>query len=152
MYLSDDYRDIIQIFNECNVRYLVAGAYAMSTFGYSRSTYDIDLWIDKSKDNVDNILKALDEFGLPFEIKADDLIKDNNVIQIGCAPLRIDILTNIDGVEFKEAYQNKEIKILGDTEATVLNIDDIIKNKISTNRPKDKLDVEQLKSIKELSD
>ncbi len=152
MYLSDDYRDIVQLFNEYKVRYLIAGAYAMSTFGYSRSTYDIDLWIDKSLDNVEKILKALSEFGLPFELQVDDLIKDNNVIQIGCAPLRIDILTNIDGVEFEEAYQNMQIKKLGDTEATVLNIDDIIKNKIATNRPKDRLDVEQLKSIKELSD
>ena len=56
MYLTLDYRDIIEIFNEQKVRYLLVGAYAMATFGYARSTYDIDLWIDKAQENIKKVL------------------------------------------------------------------------------------------------
>ena len=47
----------------------------MAVFGYFRSTYDIDLWIDKIKDNIGKVLNALEEFGIPFEISKDDLQK-----------------------------------------------------------------------------
>jgi hypothetical protein len=150
MYLTNEYRDMIEIFNEHKVRYLVAGAYAMATCGYSRSTYDIDLWIDKDEKNVQKILLALDEFGLSFEITKDDLIGDNVIIQIGVAPIRIDILTDIDGVIFDEAYEKRIEHDFGGLIATVLHIDDILKNKIASNRAKDKIDVIELKKLKEL--
>ncbi len=63
MYLTQDYEDIITLFNKYSVRYLIADAYAMSKVGYSRSTYDIDIWVDKSQENAINIKKALEEFG-----------------------------------------------------------------------------------------
>jgi hypothetical protein len=141
---------MIELFNEYNVRYLVAGAYAMATCGYSRSTYDIDLWIDKDEKNVENVLLALDEFGVPFDIKKDDLTKDNVIIQIGIAPVRIDILTDIDGVDFDEAYDKRIEHDFGDLIATVLHLDDILKNKIASNRAKDKIDVIELKKLKEI--
>jgi len=150
MYLTTEYHDMIELFNEYNVRYLVAGAYAMATCGYSRSTYDIDLWIDKDEKNVEKVLLALDEFGVPFEIKKDDLTKDNVIIQIGIAPVRIDILTDIDGVDFDEAYDKRIEHDFGDLIATVLHIDDILKNKIASNRAKDKIDVIELKKLKEI--
>ena len=148
MYLTDDYRDIIEIFNEQKVRYLIVGAYAMATFGYSRSTYDIDLWIDKKEDNIDKVLLSLDEFGVPFEIKKGDLEKDNSVIQIGVAPIRIDILTDIDGVNFEDAYKQRVEHDFGKLKASVLHIDDILKTKIASNRSRDKIDVIELKKLK----
>jgi len=148
MYLTVEYRDMIEIFNELKVRYLVVGAYAMATFGYSRSTYDIDLWIDKDEKNIERVLLALDEFGVPFEVKKDDLKKSNSIIQIGIAPVRIDIITDIDGVNFSEAYKHRVEHDLGGLKATVLHIDDIIKNKITSNRDKDKIDVIELKKLK----
>jgi len=149
MYLSAEYRDMIEIFNEQKVRYLVVGAYAMATFGYSRSTYDIDLWIDKDEKNIEKVLLSLDEFGVPFEIEKDDLKKDNSIIQIGIAPIRIDIITDIDGVDFNEAYKRRVEHDFGELKATVLNIDDILKNKIASNRAKDKIDVIELKKLKD---
>ena len=148
MYLTIEYRDMIELFNEYEVRYIVVGAYAMSTLGYSRSTYDIDLWIDKNENNVEKVLKALDEFGVPFEISKDDLIRDNSIIQIGTAPIRIDLLTDIDGVEFSIAFENITIHDFGDISAPILDIDDILKNKMASKRPKDKIDVIELKKIK----
>lgn len=150
MYLTAEYQDMIEIFNEKEVKYLVVGAYAMATCGYSRSTYDIDLWIDKDEKNVEKVLLAFDEFGIPFEITKDDLTKDNAIIQIGVVPIRIDILTDIDGVDFYEAYEKRIEHDFGGLMATVLHIDDILKNKIASNRAKDKIDVIELKRLKNI--
>jgi hypothetical protein len=147
MYLTNDYRDIIEIFNERQVRYLVAGAYAMAVFGYARSTYDIDIWIDKREENVAKVLAGLEEFGVPFVINKEDLKRDYAVIQIGVAPIRIDLLTDIDGVDFDEAYAQSIRHDFGGLEATVLHLNDILKNKIASNRPKDRIDVIELKRL-----
>jgi hypothetical protein len=149
MYLTQDYQDIITLFNKHNVRFLIAGAYAMSKVGYSRSTYDIDLWIEKTKENAINIFHALDEFGVPFSIDPDDFLAPNSVLQIGIEPNRIDILTDIDGLTFQEAWRNRQLVKFDDIETYSLEIHDIIKNKTASNRPKDKLDLVQLKELAE---
>ena len=149
MYLTQDYQDIITLFNKHNVRFLIAGAYAMSKVGYSRSTYDIDLWIEKTKENAINIFHALDEFGVPFSIDPDDFLAPNSVLQIGIEPNRIDILTDIDGLTFQEAWRNRQLVKFDDIETYSLEIHDIIKNKTASNRPKDKLDLVQLKELVE---
>jgi hypothetical protein len=150
MYLTQDYQDIIELFNQNGVRYLIAGAYSMGVFGYARSTYDIDIWISKDDENIDKILISLEEFGVPFALDKKDLQKKDNVIQIGIIPNRIDILTDIDGVDFEDAWKNKHIKQFGDINANILDIHDIIKNKGATQRPKDQIDlIELYKLLKE---
>jgi len=150
MYLTQDYKDIIELFNKHNVKFLIAGAYAMSKVGYSRSTYDIDLWIEKTKQNAINIFHALDEFGVPFKIDPDDFLAPNSVLQIGIESNRIDILTDIDGLTFAQAWKNKQLVEFNETSAYSLEIHDIIKNKTASNRPKDKLDLVQLKELAKL--
>jgi len=147
MYLTQDYQDIIELLNAHEVRYLIAGAYAMAVFGYARSTYDIDIWIAKDDQNIDNVLGALEDFGVPFELDKKDLQKKDNVIQIGIAPNRIDILTDIDGVDFEEAWQNKKIKQIEDININFLDLKDLIKNKSSTQRAKDQLDLLELTKL-----
>lgn len=147
MYLTQDYKDIIELFNKHNVKYLIAGAYAMSKVGYSRSTYDIDLWIEKTKENAINIFNALDEFGVPFKISPDDFLAPNSVLQIGIEPNRIDILTDIDGLKFEDAWNNKQVAKFDELQTYTLEIHDIIKNKEASNRPKDQLDLVQLKEL-----
>ena len=150
MYLTQDYQDIIELFNKYKVKYLIAGAYAMSKVGYSRSTYDIDLWIEKTKENAINIFKALDEFGVPFKINPDDFLAPNSVLQIGIEPNRIDILTDVDGLRFEDAWKNRQLVKFDNLEAYSLEIHDIIKNKEASNRPKDRLDLVQLKELAKL--
>lgn len=147
MYLTQDYQDIIELFNKHKVRYLIAGAYAMAKVGYSRSTYDIDLWIEKTAENAQNIYKALDEFGVPFVIEPDNFLEPNSVLQIGIEPNRIDILTDIDGLTFAEAWTNRQLANFDSIEAFTLAIQDLIKNKKASNRPKDRLDLAQLQEL-----
>ncbi|WP_024954714.1 hypothetical protein [Sulfurospirillum arcachonense] len=150
MYLTQDYKDIIELFNKYDVKFLIAGAYAMSKVGYSRSTYYIDLWIEKSEQNANNIFKALDEFGIPFAIEPSNFLEENSVLQIGIEPNRIDILTDIDGLEFTEAWKNRQLVEFDELKAFSLEINDIIKNKKASNRAKDKLDLVQLEELAQL--
>lgn len=147
MYLTQDYKDIIELFNKYEVRYMIAGAYAMSKVGYSRSTYDIDLWIEKTEENSKKVINVLGEFGVPFKTEPNDFLAPNSVIQIGIEPNRIDILTDIDGLTFSEAWENRDLASFGDIETPVLEINDLIKNKKASNRPKDRLDLVQLEEL-----
>ena len=143
----EDYRDMLQLFNKYEVKYLVVGAYAMGNYGYSRHTLDIDLWIEKSVENAQRIQKAFYDFPVPYDITVDDLNTDNLVLQIGIEPMRIDILTDIDGVEFYDAWENKTNNSLFGEEIHFIGMNELLKNKTSTNRTKDKYDVLELEKI-----
>ncbi|CAA6807084.1 MAG: Unknown protein [uncultured Sulfurovum sp.] len=148
----EDYKDILQLFNKYGVKYLVIGAYAMGNYGYSRNTLDIDLWIEKSVENAKKIQKAFSDFPIPYEITVTELMSENFVLQIGLAPMRIDVLTDIDGVDFLEAWDNRTNNSLFSEEINFISLHDLIKNKSATNRPKDKYDVVELEKIKKLAD
>ncbi len=111
------------------------------------TTYDIDLWIDKAEENGVNIVLALEEFGIPFSLEFDDFLAAESVFQIGVEPNRIDILTDIDGVRFEDAWENREVAEFGTLQAYSMGINDLIKNKSASGRPKDKLDLVQLKAL-----
>jgi len=143
----DDYKDMLQLFNKYDVKYLVVGAYAMGNYGYSRHTLDIDLWIEKSVENAKRIKKSFHDFPVPYDITVDDLNADNIVLQIGIEPMRIDILTDIDGVEFSHAWENKTNNSLFGENIHFIGMNELIKNKSSTNRTKDKYDVLELEKI-----
>ena len=144
----EDYKDMLQLFNKYDVKYLVIGAYAMGNYGYSRYTLDIDLWIEKSINNAESIQKAFNDFPIPHEITVEELNSKNFVLQIGIEPMRIDVLTDIDGVEFSKAWKNKTNNSLFGEEIHFISLHDLIKNKTATNRPKDKYDVLELEKLK----
>jgi len=142
-----DYKDMLQLFNKYEVKYLVIGAYAMGNYGYSRHTLDIDLWIEKSIENAKCVQKAFRDFPVPHEITIDELNTENIVLQIGIEPMRIDILTDIDGVDFAEAWNNRTNNSLFGEEIHFISLHDLTKNKISTGRAKDKYDALELEKI-----
>ena len=144
----EDYKEMLQLFNKYQVKYLVVGAYAMGNYGYSRYTLDIDLWIERSEENAKNIQKAFNDFLIPYEVSIDELNAENFVLQIGIEPMRIDILTDIDGVDFSEAWSRKTNNSLFGEEIHFICMNDLIKNKKATNRTKDKYDVLELEKIK----
>jgi len=146
----EDYSDMLRMFNKYGVKYLVVGAYAMGNYGYSRHTLDIDLWIEKSTDNAKKIQKAFDDFGVTYEITINELTSGNIVFQIGIEPMRIDILTDIDGVSFFDAWQNRTSNSLFGEEIHFIGFRDLLKNKSATDRVKDKYDVQELQKIESL--
>ncbi|MFH1379969.1 MAG: hypothetical protein ABII23_06800 [bacterium] len=140
---------MLQILLNHEVKFLIIGAYAMGAYGYPRATGDFDIWVETSLENSIKIHKSLGEFGAPTSEITDKTFAEKGIIfQIGVAPRRIDIITHIDGVNFQEAYISRENIEIEQLNLPFISKENLIKNKQSTGRKKDILDVEYLKKIK----
>jgi hypothetical protein len=107
--LNRDFKEFVASFNAHAVEYLVVGGHAPAVHGRPRCTGDIDLWIRTTKDNASRVLAALADFGFAGpNITVEDLTRPDNVIQLGCPPRRIDLLTSIDGVGFEACHARRE--------------------------------------------
>ncbi len=144
--LNKDYKEMLQILLNNKIKFLVVGAYAMGIHGYPRATGDLDIWVEASTENSEKIYQSLSEFGAPLsEVTKSTFCEEGIIFQIGVAPRRIDIITKIDGVDFNKAYSDKqEIEVEG-IKIPFLSKKNLIKNKESTGREKDKLDVKYLR-------
>lgn len=143
--LNPDFRDMLSIFAEEAVEYLVVGAYAMAAHGVPRATGDLDLWIRPSDGNARRALRALEVFGAPLEdLEVEELTRPDLVFQIGVQPNRIDLLTSIDGVTFEEAWPNRlEVEIDG-IRVPVIGREELARNKRAVGRLRDRADLEAL--------
>ena len=108
-----------------------------------------DFWIWTDKANAEKVLEVLKDFGFTsLKLKREDLLDKENVIQLGYAPNRIDLITSIDGVEFEEAYQEREVFQEEDLRIDFIGINELIKNKKASGRLQDLADLEILEKIK----
>lgn len=149
MILNEDYRDILLALNAEQVDFILVGAYALAAHGYPRATMDIDIWLMPSLKNAEAVVRALKRFGSPSHgLTIEDLQHDDMVFQIGVAPRRIDLLTGATGLTFAAAQANAIVRNVDGIDLKVLSIDDLIVNKRATGRPKDRIDVDELKKLK----
>ena len=147
MKTEKDFEDLLRLFNRNKVRYCIVGAYAMAFYARPRFTKNIDILVEPGRENALRILKSLNEFGFKsFNLKAGDFDKKNRIIQLGYEPLRIDLITGIEGCSFKEVWRNRAAGSYGRQKANFIGIKELIKNKRSTNRKQDQADVDLLKS------
>ncbi|ABW66935.1 DUF6036 family nucleotidyltransferase [Desulfosudis oleivorans] len=143
--LSRDFVEFIELLNSNSVRYLVVGGYAVAFHGHPRYTKDLDVWVQRSPDNAQNLLKALETFGFgSVDITEEDFLKENYVIQLGYPPNRIDLLTSIKGVDFDTCYASKIQADVSGIPIDFIDIDSLKKNKLASGRPQDIADVENL--------
>lgn len=148
--MNPDFKELLLAFNAHNVEYLIVGAHALAAHGHVRATKDLDLWVRPAKSNAQNVLQALSDFGVPLrDLTVDDLTRKETIFQIGLPPLRIDILTYIDGVEFEEAWPDRIETLFGGVPAFVISRHHLITNKRTTARLQDLADVEQLEATKD---
>jgi len=147
--MSPDFRELLLEFNAASVEYLVVGAHALAVYGHVRATKDLDVWIRPDSENADKVIAALTSFGAPLtELLPEDLTRPDTVFQIEIEPLRIDLLTSIDGVDFAEAWIDRFESIFAGVPVNVISRRHLIKNKLSTNRLQDRADVEHLEADK----
>ena len=140
-----DFEEFIGLLNKHKIKYMIVGAYALALYAKPRNTGDLDIFIERSEINAKSMLKVLKEFGMEsLEITKDDFMIEGRVIQIGVSPVRIDIMNKIDGVLFEEAFKRIETVKFGNTTANFISKTDLISNKLSSNRSKDKADAEEL--------
>ncbi len=147
--LNEDYKEMLQLLLEERVDFIIVGAYALGAHGYPRATGDIDIWIKPDDNNSRKVYKALARFGAPLDqIKISDFSMEGVIFQIGVIPRRIDIISKIDGVTYHEANKDKMIVEVEGLKLPVISLDKLIKNKMSTGREKDELDIKTLRKKK----
>lgn len=147
--LNEDYKEMLQLLLEEQVDFMIIGACDLWAHGYPRATGDIDIWVKPNDINSRKLYKALASFGAPLDqIKIDDFSMEGIIFQIGVIPRRIDIITKIDGVEYEEADEDKIIVEIEGLKIPVISLDKLIKNKMSTGREKDELDIKTLRKKK----
>jgi len=140
-----DFEEILLAFNAAGVKYLVVGAYAVAAHARPRATGDIDLWVEATAENARRVFRALAAFGAPMDHIDERTFSEPDIIfQIGVPPIRVDILTAIDGVTFDEAWPNRVVSILGKAPIDVIGRVDLMRNKRSSGRAKDLADLERL--------
>ncbi len=150
--LCPDFQDMLLALSASKAEFLIVGGYAVAWHGHARSTGDIDLLVRPSAENAPRVFEALVRFGAPVTaagLTVADLTKKDLVYQIGRVPRRIDILTEISGVEFDAAWQHRI-----ETEWRGLNIgmigfDDLLVNKLASGRPKDLADARELERLRD---
>lgn len=143
--LSKDFKEFIGLLNEHKVRYLVVGGYAVAFHGHPRYTKDLDVWIDLSPENADNIIKALEKFGFgSLGLKSEDFLESDQIVQLGYPPNRIDILTTLKKIKFQDCYTARvEVEIQG-VKINFIDLENLKQNKRATGRPQDLADAESL--------
>jgi hypothetical protein len=146
--VNQDFRDLFAEFNALRVDYLIVGAYALAVHGYVRATKDLDVWVRPEPENAVRVFRALQAYGAPTaELSEDDFAHPDVTFQIGVAPIRIDVLSSIDGIAFETAWQNKASARYGDQEVFVISRLDLITNKRAAGRLQDLADVEALEAV-----
>lgn len=113
--------------------------------GYPRYTGYLDIWLNPVPANAERVLKAIIAFGFGgFGLTVDDLTKEGNAIQFGQPPLRIDLLTSIEGVTFEACYANRKEATFDGLTMNLLGYHDLVTNKLATGRHRDLDDVEHM--------
>lgn len=144
--MNQDFRDLLAEFNVRQVEFLLVGAHALAAHGHVRATQDLDVWVNPAPENAKHVLEALRAFGAPLhDLTEKDLATPGLIFQIGVEPIRIDVLTAIDGVQFDQAWANRMVSRYGDQPVGVLSREHLIKNKLTVARTQDLADVEALK-------
>ena len=150
--MNPDFRDLLAAFNARGVDFLVVGAHALAAHGLVRATKDPDIWVRPHPLNAPRVLAALANFGAPLhDLSVEDLSRPGLIFQIGVEPLRIDIITEIDGVSFEDAWPEKVQARFADQEVGVLSRGHLVTNKRAAGRDQDLLDVKWLEQSASLN-
>ena len=145
---NEDFIDFLNFLNDHKVSYILVGGYAVVIRGYSRTTGDIDIWVEKSQENYLKLNKALEAFGLPSNaITLDSFLSPEfDVFSIGKPPFAIEIMTAVKGLNYPETYSNSTLEKIDGIDIRVVHINQLRQAKIAAGRHKDLNDLEDLPS------
>jgi hypothetical protein len=148
-----DFKELLSIFNAHGVKYLIVGGYAVSFHAQPRATKDIDLLIKPDADNAKAVYTALAKFGAPVEgLTPEDLREPGKFFRMGREPVAVDILLEIDGVDFDRAWERRVegvIDLASSLTAHFISSADLIAAKVAAGRPQDLADVAALRKAAE---
>ena len=145
MRIEKDYEELLKLLNKHKVKYCIIGSYAVAFYAKPRYTKDMDILIEPSIENSKRIVNALNEFGFKsLELSVKDFNKKGKIIQLGYEPVRMDIMTSIQGGSFRQIWKNKAIGTYGGEKVYFIGLNELIKNKKLSTRREDKIDLDIL--------
>lgn len=145
MILAKDFEDFVTLLNRHQVEYMIVGGYALALHGKPRHTGDLDIWINISAENAALMIQVIEDFGMAsLGLTEKDFLKPGYITQIGQPPLRIDILNNIDGLEFEDAKANMQQLEADGLKISYIGLHDFIRNKQASGRRQDLADIKEI--------
>lgn len=148
---NQDFKEFILALNNNNVKYVLVGGYSVILHGHTRTTGDLDIWVEKSESNYDLLVQAFNEFGLSlFEMTKSNFLSNPqlDVFTFGRPPVSIDIITSIKGCVFDEVFKNSLFISIEDIDIRLIHLNDLLVAKKAANRPKDNDDINHLEAGK----
>lgn len=143
-----DYKELLALFNDHGVDYIIVGAFALAFHGAPRYTGDLDILVRPDGENAARIVAALDAFGFgSLGISREDLVGPDKVLQLGYPPVRIDLVTSLTGITWEEAAAGRLRAEYGDVPVAYLGKKELIRNKRALGRKKDEADLEALGEV-----
>ncbi len=145
-----DFRDFVQALNNNNVAYLLVGGYAVIFHGYSRTTGDMDIWVDRTKENYQKLVYAFAEFKMPmFDMNEERFLQHTSidVFRFGRKPVAIDIMTKMADLDFQKCYKLAQHYNDEGLEIKVIHLNQLIQAKKAAGRHKDLNDIENLPTV-----
>jgi hypothetical protein len=145
MEIHPDFNELLKLFADFRVEYVIVGGYVLAFHGAPRYTGDLDLLVSTSPENAQRVMNALREFGFgDSNLAATDFSEEGRFVRLGHPPLRVGILTSISGVTWEEARAKRVEGVYGDIAVTFIGREDFILNKRASGRAKDLADIEAL--------
>lgn len=144
---NEDFRDFLFALNTQQVHYVLVGGYSVILHGYSRTTGDMDIWVERTEDNYAKLEKAFLQFGMPvFDMTKENFLEhpDWDVFTFGTAPVSIDIMVKLKGLNFEDAFRNSIVFEEGGLQVRTIGRENLIQAKKSTGRSKDLDDLDHL--------
>ncbi len=145
MKTEKDYEEFLELLNKHDIRYCIIGAFALAFHARPRYTKDMDILVEATNDNAKRLLAALREFGFgSLNLSVEDFSSKGNIIQLGCEPVRIDIITSIKGLEFADIWDSRIQGPYGKQTVNFIDRQNLIRSKKLSNRAQDKADLDLL--------
>ena len=145
MEIQKDFSELLELFNEHDVAYAIVGGYALAFHGSPRNTGDIDILVRPDRENAARVLRALADFGFgSLDLKVEDFSHPDRVLQLGYAPVRVDLITSLTGVSWEQVEAGLVSGNYGDAPVRFIGRAELVANKRATGRRKDNADLEAL--------
>jgi Nucleotidyl transferase AbiEii toxin, Type IV TA system len=143
--IQPDFKELLALFNARDVEYVIVGGFALAFHGVPRFTGDLDILVKPDRENARRVLDALRAFGFGSpDLTVGDFENPEKVLQLGIAPVRIDIITSLTGVSWEEVFAGRMAGRYGDVPVHYIGRAQFIANKRATGRTRDLADLEAL--------
>ncbi len=147
------FREFLGLLARHDVEHLVVGGYAVGLHGFPRYTGDLDLFVAVNRGNADRLLAVFREFGFEsLGLTPEDFLEPDVVVEIGREPMKIQVLTGIDGVTFERCLRDRVLVDVDGLQVPFIGFDSLLANKAASPRPKDRIDLEELRRVRDEQD